>query len=92
MIEYKGYQVDTAYSVDVVTGNLIEAVTGGGREEMKMHRQAIKALSVLAFADQHTPDQNRDAQVIAQNLEVVDKQIERIIEEGKQFKAAHGLV
>ena len=59
---------------------------------MKMHRHAIKALSVLAFTGDHTQAEIQAARESAQKLEVVDKQIENLIAEGKRFKAANGLV
>lgn len=92
MPEYHGIFVNIAEGVDKITGDRIEVITGGIREEMKLHRNAIKALGVLTFKNNHTEPEIKAANDMAIKLELIDQQIGNVIADGKRFKAEHGLV
>lgn len=80
----------SAREVDKATAKRISNVTGGHDEEMKLHRKAIKALSVLSFSNDKTQLEITEAQKDAAVVEAIDKQIEAIIAEGKRFKVNNG--
>lgn len=92
MFMYAGSVVSTAKDVDEVTDTRIKGYTRGVNNEMKMHRKALWALSVLAFPQEHRASKIAEAQKVAERAAKFHEMVEFIVGEGKAFKQANGLI
>jgi hypothetical protein len=91
MVEYYGVAVDTAAAVDQVTADRINGLTGGIENEMKMHRRTIRALAALMAPRLYTQAEITQANKAADQAQRIDRIIEGMVLEGKEFKITHGL-
>ena len=92
MVEYAGRQVMSGSEVNDITRERIKTITGGIDDEMKRHRNALWALSVLSFPQGRTTIDMEKANDIAGDSEKFNDMIESIVKEGKAVKAANGWV